>query len=56
MVITDREDRLVAPENSKMIADRIPGTARKLPGGHWFMAEHPEQFNRAVIYFSNAHP
>ena len=57
MVITGREDRLVAPPNSKMIADRIPGAALKeLPGGHLFMAEHPEQFNRAVIDFVDAHP
>jgi len=26
-----------------------------LPGGHLFMAEYPEQFNRAVIDFIDAH-
>jgi pimeloyl-ACP methyl ester carboxylesterase len=57
MVITGREDRLVAPQNSKMIADLIPGAILKeLPGGHLFMAEYPEQFNRAVIDFIDAHP
>jgi pimeloyl-ACP methyl ester carboxylesterase len=57
MVITGREDRLVAPQNSKLIADRIPGaTLKELPGGHLFMAEYPEQFNRAVIEFIDAHP
>ena len=56
MVITGREDRLVAPQNSKLIADRIPGaTLKELPGGHLFMAEYPEQFNRAVIDFVDAH-
>lgn len=57
MVITGREDRLVAPQNSKLIAKRIPGAVLKeLPGGHLFMAEYPEQFNRAVIEFIDAHP
>jgi len=52
MVITGREDRLVAPRNSKLIAERIPGAMLKeLPGGHLFMAEYPDQFNRAVIDF-----
>lgn len=57
MVITGRDDRLVAPKNSKLIADRIPGSMLKeLPGGHLFMAEYPEQFNRAAIDFVDAHP
>ena len=57
MVITGRDDRLVAPRNSKLIADQIPGAVLKeLPGGHLFMAEYPEQFNRAVIDFIGAHP
>jgi len=56
MVITGREDRLVAPQNSKLIAERIPGSKLvELPGGHLFMAEYPEQFNRAVIDFIDAH-
>ena len=55
MVITGTQDRLVAPQNSKLIADRIPGAMLKeLPGGHLFMAEYPEQFNRAVIDFVDA--
>lgn len=57
MVITGLEDRLVAPANSKLIADRIPGAKLKeLPGGHLFMAEYPEQFNRAILEFVDAHP
>ena len=56
MVMTGRDDRLVAPQNSKMIADRIPGAKLvEIPGGHLFMAEYPEQFNRAVIDFVDAH-
>ena len=56
MVMTGREDRLVMPQNAKLIADRIPGAVLKeLPGGHLFMSEYPEQFNRAVIDFIDAH-
>ena len=56
MVITGREDRLVAPQNSKLIAERIPSaTLKELSGGHLFMAEYPEQFNRAVVGFIDAH-
>ena len=55
MVMTGREDRLVMPQNSKLIADRIPGAILKeFPGGHLFMSEYPEQFNRAVIDFIDA--
>jgi pimeloyl-ACP methyl ester carboxylesterase len=40
-----------------MIAQRIAGAILKaLLGGHLFMAEYPEQFNRAVIEFVTAHP
>ncbi len=57
MVITGRDDRLVPPENSRMIAERIPGAILKeMPGGHLFMAEYPDEFNRAVIDFARAHP
>ena len=57
MVVTGTQDRLVAPQNSKLIADRIPGAMLKeLPGGHLFMAEFPEQFNRAIREFVDAHP
>ena len=52
MVITGREDRLVMPQNARLIAERIPGaTLKELPGGHLFMSEYPEQFNHAVIEF-----
>jgi pimeloyl-ACP methyl ester carboxylesterase len=52
LVMTGRDDRLVMPQNAKLIADRIPGaTLKQLPGGHLFMSEYPEQFNQAVIEF-----
>jgi 3-oxoadipate enol-lactonase len=57
MVLTGREDRLVAPENSRLIAQRIPDAVLKeLPGGHVFFMEHPDVFNPLVIDFISAHP
>jgi pimeloyl-ACP methyl ester carboxylesterase len=57
MVLTGSEDRLVAPENARMIAARIPNAELKeLPGGHIFFLEHPDLFNPPVIEFVKAHP
>jgi len=57
LVMTGTGDRLVPPENSRMIANLIPqATLRELPGGHMFFAEYPELFNQAVIDFVRAHP
>jgi pimeloyl-ACP methyl ester carboxylesterase len=57
MVITGRDDRLVPPENSHLLAERIPGAILKeISGGHQFMEEYPKEFNRAVIEFVRAHP
>jgi pimeloyl-ACP methyl ester carboxylesterase len=56
-VITGREDRLIPPANSRLIAERISGAIlRELPGGHLFTSEYAELFNREVIEFVNAHP
>jgi pimeloyl-ACP methyl ester carboxylesterase len=55
LVITGTEDRLIPPENSRLIAERIPGaTLQKLPGGHLFMVEYPDAFNRTVIEFAKS--
>jgi pimeloyl-ACP methyl ester carboxylesterase len=57
LVMTGTGDRLVPPENSRLIAKLIPNTKLKeLPGGHLFFAEYPELFNQAVIDFVQAHP
>ena len=57
LVLAGREDCLVPPANSRLIAERIPGAAlQELPGGHLFLAEYPDEFNRAVIDFVKAHP
>jgi pimeloyl-ACP methyl ester carboxylesterase len=52
LVITGSEDRLIPPENSRLLAARLPySLLRELPGGHLFASEHPDLFNRAVIDF-----
>jgi len=57
LVLTGRDDRLVPPANSSLIAERIPAAVlRELPGGHLFFAEYPDEFNRGVIGFVEAHP
>ena len=57
LVMTGTGDRLIPPENSRLIADRIPGAVLKeLPGGHLFMSESAELANRDVIEFVKANP
>jgi pimeloyl-ACP methyl ester carboxylesterase len=51
-VITGKEDRLIPPANSRLLAERIPGAVlEELPGGHLFTTEHPDLFNRRVVEF-----
>lgn len=53
LVMTGTEDTLVAPANSRMIAERIPG-ARLIEfedTGHVFFTEKPDQVNRVLIDF-----
>jgi pimeloyl-ACP methyl ester carboxylesterase len=55
LVMTGKEDRLIPPGNSRLIADRIPGAIlTELTGGHLFMCEYPSDFNHAVIEFVKA--
>jgi pimeloyl-ACP methyl ester carboxylesterase len=55
LVITGIEDRLIPAENSRLLAQKIPGAIlQKLPGGHVFMFEYPDAFNRAVIEFARS--
>lgn len=53
LVIAGTADRLVPPENSSRIAERIPGSRlRLLPGApHRLFAENAEVFNREVLAF-----
>ena len=54
--MTGTDDRLIPPENSRLIAMRIRGAILKeMPGGHLFMAEYPDVFNRAVVEFVKRH-
>jgi len=53
LVITGTEDLLVPPENSRRIAERIPGARLVLlPGApHRLFAENADTFNREVLAF-----
>jgi 3-oxoadipate enol-lactonase len=56
LIMTGTDDRLIPPENSRLIAMRIRGALiKEMPGGHLFMAEYPDVFNRAVIEFVRKH-
>ncbi len=58
LVITGDADRLVPPENSARIAERVPGARLVvLPGApHRLFAENAEAFNREVLEFLTAEP
>jgi pimeloyl-ACP methyl ester carboxylesterase len=57
LVTTGKDDRLIPPANSRLVAARIPGAVLKeLPGGHLFTSEYPDLFNRDVIEFVKAQP
>jgi len=53
LVITGTADRLVPPENSKRIAERIPGARLVLlpDAPHRLFAENAAEFNREVLTF-----
>jgi pimeloyl-ACP methyl ester carboxylesterase len=56
LVLTGKEDRLIPPANSRLIAERIPGAIlTELPGGHLFASEHADVFNPCVIDFVKVH-
>ncbi len=55
LVITGDHDVITPPENSRVIADRIPGSRLRLvPGaGHSFLFQHPARVARIVLDFLN---
>ena len=58
LVITGGEDALIAPENSRILAKRIPG-ARLIvieSAGHCFWLERPGQASEAIAGFLRALP
>jgi pimeloyl-ACP methyl ester carboxylesterase len=53
LVITGGDDVLIPPENSKILADEIPEAKLEVipGGGHQFIIEKEDVFNRKVIEF-----
>jgi 3-oxoadipate enol-lactonase len=52
-VITGKDDALIPWENSRLIADRIPGAQLRIiePAGHCFWLEQPEESREAIEHF-----
>ena len=57
LVLTGKQDALIAWENSTLLAERIPGAACVVlePAGHVFWIEQPEQSRRAILDFLHHH-
>jgi len=53
LVITGKDDALVAWQNSQLLAERIPGARLVLlePAGHCFWLEQPQQSRDAMVQF-----
>ena len=53
LVITGRDDALISWENSRLLAERIPGAALEIldPAGHCFWLERPEDSRAAIVGF-----
>ena len=58
LVLVGKEDVLIPPQNSKILAERIPNARLQVieGGGHQFLIEQPDLFNRAVLEFLMALP
>ena len=57
LVITGKDDALISWENSRILAQRIPGAELVLlePAGHCFWLEQPERSGEAISSFLQAH-
>jgi pimeloyl-ACP methyl ester carboxylesterase len=52
LVLVGKDDILTPPSFSKALARQIPrAKLAVLPGGHGFLLEHADLFNRAVLRF-----
>jgi len=53
LVVCGAEDKMTPPDNSRYLADHIPGARMELLGdaGHLVMMENPEAFNRVLKDF-----
>ncbi len=58
LVITGAEDSLIVPENSRILAEKIPDAKlRVIPeGGHQFLVEQADAANEAILAFLNDLP
>jgi len=58
LVITGAEDALIVAENSRMLAEKIPGAQlRIIPGGgHQFLVEQAHVANEVVLAFLKGLP
>jgi 3-oxoadipate enol-lactonase len=58
LVLAGSEDALIPAENSRILAERIPHARLQVfeGGGHQFLIEQPDQFNKAVLEFLLALP
>jgi len=54
LVLCGAEDKMTPPENSRYLADHIPGARMELleNAGHFVMMENPEAFNQALKDFA----
>lgn len=57
LVITGHDDLLISWENSRILAERIPGAELVIlePAGHCFWLEQPEQAGGAISRFIQSH-
>jgi pimeloyl-ACP methyl ester carboxylesterase len=55
LAVTGSEDRMMPPENARLIADGIPGATRVVVegAGHSFYSERPDEVIRILIDFFN---
>jgi pimeloyl-ACP methyl ester carboxylesterase len=53
LVITGKDDALIAWQNSQLLAERIPGASLVLlePAGHCFWLEQPQRAGEAMARF-----
>jgi len=53
LILTGRQDKIVAWENSRILAERIPGARLEIlePAGHLFWMEQAEETEKAVLSF-----
>lgn len=57
LVITGRDDALIAAENSRLLAERIAGAQLEIlePAGHCFWLEQPARASETILRFLQSH-